>query len=492
MGVIKKQSIQSTVLTYIGVLIGFLNSAVFLPMLFSPEEVGLLGFLNSLSSIFATIATFGVPLITVKMFPHFRSDENKHNGFFGFIFLVSIIGSILGVAFYFLFKEQLISDNNRALGYALFNVLFCFVFIGTVFFKNFDGYIRMLYNSVFGVAAETFIKLIIFCMVFSYWVMNGFHFDWVIIVYALAITSAGVITFFYSLTTKVSLNLTQFKRHLGEHRKELLTVGMFGALASIGSIIVLEIDRIMVSNMIDLNANGVYSVAFFFGLFVSLPARGLKRIAAVVISDSLKKNDIDNVAKVYQKSCANQFLIAGYLFLGIWFSVDYVFEFMKPEYAEGKYVILFIGLAQVIELATGVNAEIINVSNHYRYNTYFSAILIVLVIALNYLLIPIWGITGAAIASFISMVIVNLFRAVLLFKKMHLQPYTSKNLLNLILFGAVFAVMLVLPTFENPIIGILINGTLITAIYWLPSYFLSLSDDINVSIDNILSKWRRK
>lgn len=488
MGVIKKQSIQSTVVIYLGVVIGFLNSVLLLPVLFSPEQVGLIGFLTSLTAIFVIPASMGIPLITNKMFPHFRS-ENGNNGFFSLTSLSSLIGIVGGIIVFLLCQDLLISEKNLARNYTGFALIFCIVFASRVIFRNVDSYLRLEYKTVLGITLDGLVaKIIVFAGLISAWAFPNIRFEFVFIMYALALAFPGWVLMVYALTQNISFSWRSFSKHLGDRKNEMISVGIFGILGGLGTVIVLEVDRVMVSNMLGLDANGVYSVAFFFGLFISIPSRGLKRIATTIISDSLKNDDMENVQTVYRKSCVNQLLIAGYLFLGIWTCIDYVFEFLKPEYALGKYVVLFIGLAQLVDMATGVNGEILSVSKYYRYSTYFSVVLIALVITLNYLFIPLWNISGAALASFLSILITNGWRAWFLYRKMGLQPFTLKMLVNLFLIGVLVAAFEFTPSFGNPFIGILVTGSIITLIYWPIAYALNLSEDINETVRNIIKR----
>ena len=269
----------------------------------------------------------------------------------------------------------------------------------------------------------------------------------------------------------------------------MYTVGLFGIIGSLGTIIVLEVDRMMVSNMLGLYYTGIYSVAFFFGLFVSIPARGLRRIASVIISDSWKENDLENINLIYKKSCVNLLLVSGYLFLGVWFCVPYLFDFMKDDYSQGLYVIFFIGLAQIIDMISGVNGEIIITSKYYKYNTYFIGALIALVIGLNYLFIPIWGITGAAAASCVAMFIINLLRYLFLYQKFGFQPFTKQVLWNLLLMGAIYSAFSFFPIINNSIFGILVVGGLITIAYWVPAYLFKLSPDVNEMVDKTIKRF---
>lgn len=489
MGIIKKQAIQSTVLTYIGVLIGFLNSAILMPRYFESEQVGMLNFLNSLTSIIATLATFGIPLISMKMFPHFRSDEKGHNGFFGFIALASLIGIGSGVLFFFLLENQLISEKNAARSYSYFALFFYILFASKVIFRNIDSYVRMLYKTVIGTFLEGVVaRLLVFFTLIS-WVLLQFKFDVLFIFYSLALASSGIFIIIYLLKVETNFNIGQFKTQLGDRKREMYVVGFFGIVGSLGSIIVLEIDRLMVSNMMGLSANGLYSVAFFIGLFISIPARGLRRIASVIISDAWISNDLDTIDSIYKKSSSSLFVISGYLFLCVWFCVPYLFGFMKDEYADGLYVVFFIGLAQIVDMMTGVNAEIIVTSKYYKYNTYFIGGLIIAVIVLNYLFIPVWGINGAAAASLIAMFIINVLRYIFIYAKFGFQPFTFKIVLNLVLLGALYAAFSFAPTFESDFLGIAIIGSSITLIYWIIAYFMKLSDDVNLAIDKVIKRF---
>ena len=266
-------------------------------------------------------------------------------------------------------------------------------------------------------------------------------------------------------------------------------LGLYGLLGSMGTIIVLEVDRVMISNMLGLAENGIYTTVFFFGIFVSIPAKSVKRVAIVVVSDAWKANDLTTIKEVYAKSCLNQFLLAVYLFLGVWLNIDFVFELIPNEYSAGKYVILFIGIGQLFDMLTGVNTEIISTSKYFRYNTFFIAGLILLVIVLNYIFIPLYGITGAAIASALAVILVNVLRYVFLLIKLDYQPFDS-NIIKIILLGlACFGLLVFVPVFENLYLNILIRGSLLTLLYWVPAFALKISVDINSSLLKLLKKF---
>lgn len=491
MGIIKKQSIQSTLYTYLGVGLGFLNSAILFPRLLEEEHLGMLYYLNSFTAIFAGLCSLGVPLIVIKLFPKLRDEKGSHHGLFSFVLLMTLLGIILGVAIYFSLGDWLITDKSNIRDFSPFLIGFLVLLVFRVVSRNFDSYIRMLMNTVLGSFLENFLlKVIIFVSLAVCWWIKDYNFVILFYIYVLALALPGIVSVVYIIIKgEANLRLNEFRATTINMVNEIWSLAGFGLLATLGGIIVLEIDRVMIGNMIGPSEVAIYSTSFFFGLFCSIPARGLKRISTVILAEAWEKNDLQKVKDVYYKSSLNLFLFGVYLFLGVWLNIDYVLLLLPEVYSSGKMVILIIGIAQLIDLITGVNNEIITSSKYYKYTTYFISILIAVSVISNYLLIPIYGIDGAAVASLLSIVLFNLLKVTFLFRKLNYQPINFKFFL-IILIGtlAYYGISIILPTFDNIYIAILITGSVLTLIYWVPVYLLKISSDVNETIDKFINK----
>ena len=82
MSVILKQSFWSTIIIYIGVLLGFVNSIILFPKYLSTEQIGLIRQIISAAIILIPITTFGASATYVKFYPSFKDDRNKKNEFY--------------------------------------------------------------------------------------------------------------------------------------------------------------------------------------------------------------------------------------------------------------------------------------------------------------------------------------------------------------------------------------------------------------------------
>jgi O-antigen/teichoic acid export membrane protein len=246
----------------------------------------------------------------------------------------------------------------------------------------------------------------------------------------------------------------------------------------------------MINSMIDLSATGIYSISLLFGSIVSLPSRSLNRISTTVISDAWKINDIATIKSVFFKSCLNQTIIGALVFAGIWGNIANVFHILPSAFLSGKYVIFYFGLSALLTMMTGVNSSIINLSRDYRYNTYFMFAFGAMVVITNLLLIPAFGITGAALAALISNFTYQLMQMIFLYIKYRLFPYNFKIIMVLLITLATYLLSLLLPALPNFILDIFVRSALMTSVYGTLIILFGISKDVNDVTNQVIEKLR--
>lgn len=90
-------------------------------------------------------------------------------------------------------------------------------------------------------------------------------------------------------------------------------------------------------------------------------------------------------------------------------------------------------------MAFSVNSEILVFSQYYRFNLVLTIAMSILIIAVNYWLIPIYGIEGAAIGSASVMLAFNLVKYGYLKIKLNLEPFSYETLKILFVGVTIFA-----------------------------------------------------
>ncbi|OIQ33054.1 MAG: hypothetical protein BM555_04665, partial [Crocinitomix sp. MedPE-SWsnd] len=94
MGIIKRQAIRTTALSFLGTAFGSVGRMI-MPFFFSTAQIGLLNMLDSISGSFYSLFHMGYGLLLKRMFPHYRDEDKGHHGFLALGIMISLVGIIL-------------------------------------------------------------------------------------------------------------------------------------------------------------------------------------------------------------------------------------------------------------------------------------------------------------------------------------------------------------------------------------------------------------
>ncbi|MCH8495052.1 MAG: polysaccharide biosynthesis C-terminal domain-containing protein [Balneolales bacterium] len=460
MSQIKEQGIWNTLLSYFGVGIGVLNLIFLYPFFFETDEIGLIRILTSISILYAQVASVGFNSVIIRFFPHFR---NRNNGFPFAVLLFSTIGFLLTTVLLLLLRpviEPIYIENSQLfveyytwlIPLSLF-VLFCN--IG-------ESFLLMQYRTVFTLfIKEVLLRLLtlagILTVAFDYINFEQFL-VWFLVIHALTLLIISV-PLYRSAAISFVPDFTFFKpRRL----KLILRYGFVSLLTGATAYFIQLIDSLMIGAYLDLDQVGVYTIAFFMGSVIAMPARGISRIAVPMVANAWKRKRPDRIQSLYKNTSFLQYTF-GLLFLaGILANIEDVFDFLPEAFAAGSVVVLWIGIGNLIDMTGGLNSFILNTSPKYDRDLYFNLFFVVLCIITNILLIPVYGLMGAAIASASSYLGVNLVRGSYLWYVYRMQPFSLSYIRTtlVILASVVPATYLTIET-GNPILNIIIRSIII-------------------------------
>jgi O-antigen/teichoic acid export membrane protein len=490
MGIIVKQSIRGTIWSYMGVGVGFITTAYLFPNYLTTDTIGLFGLLLAWSVLFAQLSSLGYGGVTARLFPYFRNPEKGHNGFLFIAFIVMIAGFLLFLLIYFLFSPWLAENNaEKSRLFSEYMYLLIPLTFFTLLYTILDSYNKLLYDAVFGTFLSEFLQRLLILAVVLAFVAGVLNIHQLILFYAGAVCAKGAVLLVY-LLVKGEIDLRPPRGFIGNNlKKEMISVGFFSILTGLGGNIVFSVDKILVNQILGLHATGIYTIAFFFGTLVIIPSRPLLRIAGTLIADAWKRDEVSYIADIYRKSCINQLILGAFLFGGIWVNIDSILIILGPDYEAGKWVIFFIGLGYLIDMATGANGQIIAYSRYYKMALWFLLVLVILVVGMIYLLVPLWGIVGAAVAIALSFFVNNLLRFLFLYKKYGLQPFTSRFLLVFAAFIPAYVAGYVLPVLPL-VFDILARGSIFAILFSAIVLALKISEDINKTVEAILKNIR--
>ncbi len=475
MSIIQRQTIKGTIYSYIGAVLGFINVALLFPKVLSTDQIGLTQVLISIATIISQVGTLGFNSVIIRLFPYFRSKDRNHSGFPFLMLLVGVAGLIISVGIYLLLRGYFIESNleKSALLSSYADLLVPLILV-TLAHLLFDTFNRVLYNATFGTFLKEIVVRVANLGIIVLLYLGLINFNTFIYLYVAILGLPPLFIMFLWFLRRELTFKPDWRIMTPEFRREVLIVSLYGIIAGISSIVLVNIDKYMINEYLGLSAAGIYSIAFYFGTMIQIPNRALSKISSTYLAEYWKKEDRASILSFYKSSSLNQYMLGGWIFLGIIGNLDNIFTILPPEYASGKWVIILIGLANLINMLSGMSVIIITTSAAYKWQNLLMVLLIVLAIGLNIALIPVFGIIGAAMAAFIATLVIWFLRFLILWKLFGFQPYNIGFVYISLIIAGVYLVSYLVPN-VNVLIDLPLRSLVITVVYFLGVYLTGVS-----------------
>ncbi|WP_251621078.1 lipopolysaccharide biosynthesis protein [Odoribacter lunatus] len=495
MGVIIRQSIKATVFNYIGAFIGFLTTFFILTKYVEPEVIGLTKVMYEVAALVAGFAQLGTSASAMRFFPYFRNPENNHNGFFFYLMLMPAIGSAVFIGLFFLLKGLIIDFFAKKS--PLFVEYSSWV-VPLTLFLLFWTVLEVYSNLLMRIVVPKFIRevgvRVMLLVVYMFYAFRLLDLAGLVTGCVCVYGMAMLCTFVYVShigTISMKHNFAFIDRDL---RKKILYYTLFLIVGAFGGSIMAQLDLFMVSSKMGLDYAGVYTVAFYMAAVIEMPARSILAISSPLAAAALKEGDFVKANELYKKVSLHQLIAGSSLFLMIWINIDNIFDIIPngDVYETGKWVVFFIGLSKLVAITLNFGGTLISFSRYYYWGLYFTFFLTALTIYTNYLLIPRFGITGAAVASFITCLISYLWQQWIVLKKVKGNPYDVAMLKQIGMVVLLFGVNHILPVWKiSPILDGCYRSLVIGAFWSVLIHRLRVSEELNRLIGKIRNRvWR--
>jgi O-antigen/teichoic acid export membrane protein len=182
-----------------------------------------------------------------------------------------------------------------------------------------------------------------------------------------------------------------------------------------------RIDILMLGILEGSESVGIYSAVIRGTQLINFMLVATNMAVAPVFSSLYAQNNLKKLHSIYVKSSRlimfSSLPIAAMLII---FRQQYLSMFGANFYS-GADAIIILGIGQVFNVATGSAGVLLNMTGNERYTTMSLVICAVLNCIGNFLLIPLWGMNGAAIATSCSVIFVNLLKVMWIHKKIGLR-----------------------------------------------------------------------
>ncbi len=361
-----------------------------------PDNFGLINYTNAYIAFFNSICLLGLNGIIIKEMVSNRNDEGE---IIGTAITMRLFVSIFSMITLFFFFKELNPNDPLIVKIAMLQSI-------SLIFSSFDV-INFWYQSKLQSKISTIIQSIAYVAMSIYRVIILFlqkDVTW----FAFSVSLDSIVI---AILLLISYNKNKDKNFSFSFYwvKKLIKQSWPFILSEIMITIYGQMDKIMIGDMMDKTSVGLYSVA--------ITVTGLWSFIPVAFIDSARPLIME--AKNYSQDVYTRRLKQLYAFI-IWISFIYAFIMSLMS----KYVLLilygkqFLGAQNALiitvwycafsYLGAAKNIWII-CEGKMKYETLFTLIGAVSNVVLNFILIPIYGIIGAAIATLITQIITNFF-----------------------------------------------------------------------------------
>ena len=496
MSKIRRQSIISSAVVYIGFAFGLLNTYLFARENgFTKEQYGLTGVFIAVSNIFFSLSQLGMTSYIYKFYPYYNDNlPKKKNDILSIALVVSLIGYCLVIIAGFLMKDLVIRKfgGNSPELVAYYKWIFPFG-LGLTLFSILEAYGWQLKESVF----TNFLREILFRVLTTVLIiltLTGIitDFDLFIKLYSLTYLAIAITLVIY-LVKKSKFYLSfSISRVSKKFYKKIIALCCFVYGGTVVFTVSSVFDTIVIASVIGIDMAAVYTLAQNMASLVQAPQRGIISSSIATLSQSWKDKNMGMIDKIYHRSSINLLIFSTAMFSLILLNFeDAVYTLhLKKDYIVAINVFLFIGLMRIVDMGTGVSGQIIGTSTRWKFDFYTGIILLLLTLPLNYILTKEIGVTGPAIANLISFTIYNTIRYWFLYKKYSLQPFTNKSLLTIFLAAVAFLITWLLFREKIGIEWLFLRSITYLIIFIPGTLLLKLSPDILPVFQTVRKKLR--
>jgi O-antigen/teichoic acid export membrane protein len=494
MGIVQSQSIKNTFITFFGFGIGAINALFLYTNFLGKMHYGIVSTILSGANLMMPFMAFGAQSTLIRFFSHYKTEQKREEFLTFMLFFPLVLILPISLVFYIFYTPI---SNGWVLENPSLKPFFWLIPVVGLFmayFEVFYAWVKVHMKSVVGnLISEVLYRFVIMILLISV------HFDWITkdtCVYGIALSYLaqliGMKIYAFSVKRPV------FRFVIPENLRDIVQYSFFIIVSGGVAVMLVDFDKVMIPLYIDISQNAIYAVAIFISTVIAVPSRAMTQIVAPITAKLIVENKQDELDDLYKKSAINLQLIGGFIMILIFSNIKQLYLLIPNNYSGGIGVVFMIGLSKFYDVLLGNNNSIIVNTKYYRTVLLFGVFTVFLMIGLNRLLIPIYGIFGSALATLLTVAIYNTIKLIFVVKKMHLYPFTIKTLYSLGILAVCFLIfyfwdfhfdgLFIGKLSISPIINIALKSILITIFYLVVNYKLTISEEFNQITNSVLKK----
>lgn len=184
-----------------------------------------------------------------------------------------------------------------------------------------------------------------------------------------------------------------------------------------------NVQTLLVGSLSSIAGAGVFAMADQLNSLGNLFSSSINISARPLIAELHDRGDRRQLGEVYQTAAKWALSVNLPIFLAMVLFAEPILAIFGEEFTAGATALVILACANLVNVGTGMGGIILDMAGYTRLKLINSIVRLVLHLSLDLLLIPRYGIVGAAVTVLIAEGVINLVRLLQVFVLLRLLPY---------------------------------------------------------------------
>lgn len=409
----------------IGRLYAYANRFVItllLARLLGAEQYGVYSLALSVAAITSTVSMLGLD-DAVMRYVAIYSSRRDESGLWGAL-QVSLgtsllLGVMLGAALFLLadiISVNLFHEPQLTPLIRLISIVIPFLTLSEMLMFATRGFKKMEYSVI----AENFVQLTLRLVLIVVLGMIGLNAYLAVIVFGISDIAASIVLVFF-LNKEFTL-----RRPLNTARRDTREIYNFALPFWVSDLINTfrgHFQTILLGSLTTVTSAGIFAVVNKVNLLGHMSYRSIQTSSQPIIAELQSNGEWEQVGRLYKTISRWALTLNIPLILIMMLFPKQLLGMFGSSFTEGSSALMILALAELAIVITGMSGPIIDMTGHNKLKMVNSVTQVIISLGMNILLIPRWGLLGAALAALISIAFINFLRMIEVYFLYRMLPY---------------------------------------------------------------------
>lgn len=466
--------------------------AVLLARLLGAIEYGLYTVALSIAAVVSALAVFGLDAAMIRYLAIFssRGDSARMRGSLQVGFSVPIVLSVLAalvlVAMADTIANGLVGEPDLAPLLGITAMLVPAMVLNALLASMLQG-LRQFGHSVL---AEQFLQPTTRGVILVAFALTGMDAGLALLATLISTVAVGVVMVVY-LRRAVPAGGTAAQRPTAEIVRFSLPVYFSNVVHTFSG----NLQTLLLGALSSVASAAVFSIANQIQLVGGLFHAAIVRATMPLFAELHDSGERTRLEGLYQTTSKWTFSLNMPFFLISIAFPDALMALFGPDFSDGTQALVILAWGAIVNAATGTSGAMLDMTGHTAMKLINSTVSVGLAIGLNLVLIPLYGVVGAAIGAVAAVTAVNVLRVIEVGLLESVNPYNLSYLKPIVAGGAALAAGLLIgrlaladqPFFISSVAGIVV----LVATYGLLLRALGISDEDRFVLGRAIDRVRR-